>query len=153
MVQESLMNGTGLKKFQEMLKVQNVSSDLAAKLCDPKANLWELLPIEKLKMELTAESEGVVASINALAIANVLTELGAGRLKPTDKVNHGVGMVLKTRKGGYLKKGQVWAVLYHAEPLRESQSAALKNAIKLEQGDGQEKAIESRIIDVIRPQA
>ena len=152
LVQQSLTNGTALQKFQEMLVAQNVAPDFAKKLCDPKTDLWEVLPIEKLKMELTAESDGPVLSINALAIANVLTELGAGRLKPTDKVNHGVAMVLKTRKGGYLKKGQVWAVLYHAEALKENHLAALKGALKMDEpGDGMEKAVESRIIDIVRP--
>jgi thymidine phosphorylase len=152
MVQKSLTNGTALQKFQEMLVAQNVAADVAKKLCDPKTDLWEILPIEKRKMELTAESDGVVLAIDAFAIANVLAELGAGRLKPKDKVNHGVGMVLKTRKGGCLKKGQVWAVLYHAEALKENHLADLKRALKIgEQGDGVEKPIESRIIDIIKP--
>ena len=151
MVKQSLANGTALKKFQEMLIAQSVAPDIAKKLCNPDTNLWEVLPIEKLKTELTAHSDGCVSSINALAIANVLTELGAGRLKPEDKVNHGVGMVLKTRKGGCLTKGQVWAVVYHAEALSESHLAALNGALKIEPGDGSEKPIESRIIDIIKP--
>ena len=151
MVQKSLTNGTALQKFQEMLVAQNVAADVAKKLCDPKTDLWKVLPIEKLKMELTAERGGLVLSINALVIANVLTELGAGRLKRNDKVNHGVGILLRTRKGGYLKKGQVWAVLYHAEALKENHLAALKAALMITNGDGTEKPIESRIIATIKP--
>lgn len=151
-VKQSLSDGTALQKFQEMLVAQNVAPELAKRLCDPKANLWEELPIEKLKMELTAETDGLVSSIDAMAVAKVLTELGTGRLKPTDTVNHGIGMVLKTRKGAYLNKGQVWAVLYHQQPLRDNYLNALKNALKIEPGDiGDEKPVESRIIDIIRP--
>ena len=149
MVRQSLTNGKALEKFQEMLLAQHVAPDVAKKLCDPTTDLWKVLPTEKLQKELKAESDGLVLSINALAIANVLTELGAGRLTPTDKVNHGVGMVLKTRKGGFLTKGQVWAVLYHAEALDENHFDALKGALKIEPGNG-EKPIESRIIDIIR---
>ena len=149
MVKQSLTNGTALKKFQEMLLAQNVAPDIAEKLCNPDTNLWEVLPIGKLKTELTADRDGFVSSINALGIANVLTELGAGRLKPEDKINHGVGMILETRKGGCLKKGQVWAVVYHAEALSDSHLAILNGALKIEDGD--EKPIESRIIGIIKP--
>lgn len=151
MIKQSLTNGSALQKFKEMLIAQNVSPELAENLCDPKANLWEILPIEKLKTELQAPSDGLVTSISALAVAKVLTELGAGRLKKTDTVNPGVGLFLKTSKGKYLKKNQVWAVLHHADKLMDDHLAALNGALKLEPGDGNERSTESRIIDIIKP--
>ena len=151
MIKQALLNGTALQKFKEMLIGQCVAPDLAEKLCNPHTNLWDVLPIGKHKIELTSESDGLVSSINALAIANVLTELGAGRLKPTDKVNHGVGMVLKTHKGCYLKKGNVWAVLYCTDELKEDHFTALKSALKIDPKEVNEKPIESRIIDIVKP--
>lgn len=151
MIENSLKDGSGLKKFEEMLKVQNVSSELAKKLCDPRSDLYQLLPIAVNKTELPAAHSGLVSSIKALALANLATELGAGRFKPTDQVDHGVGFVLKVRVGSYVKSGENWAILYHSKPLTDNQKAILKDAVVIDSGDECGKPLESRIIDVIMP--
>lgn len=152
MVEKSLKDGSGLKKFEEMLKVQNVSPELAKKLCDPLSDLYQLLPIAKDKTELSVQHNGLVSSIDAFALANLLTELGAGRLKPTDQVDHGVGLVLKVRVGNCVKKGEIWGLLYHSKPLTDNQKAILEEAVTIDSGNDQcEKPLESRFIDILRP--
>lgn len=150
MVQECLKNGSGLRKFEEMLKVQNVSPDLARKLCDPQSDLHQLLPIAKHTTMLHTNQEGMVSSIDALALAMLLTELGAGRFKPTDQVDHGVGLVMNIHKGAFMKKGDTWGTLYHSKPLTENQTAVLKNALTIVAGNDS-KPVESRIMDIITP--
>lgn len=151
MVLRSLTDGSALKKFEEMLKAQNVSPDFAKKLCDPQSDLYQLLPIAKQKTELVSNRDGLISSINGLALANLLTELGAGRFKPDDQVDHGVGLVLKVRAGNVMKKGEIWGVLYHSKPLSDKQKAVLEGAVEMELGSGMSpKPVESRIIDVIR---
>lgn len=152
MVKKSLRDGSGLKKFEEMLMAQNVSPDLAKTLCHERSNLYQILPIAERKTKLTAGHSGIVSSLNALALANLLTELGAGRLKPTDKVDHGVGLVLEVQVGDFVKKDENWGTLYHSRPLTDQQVAVLKNAASIEPGNVESKRpLGSRLIDVIRP--
>ena len=70
-----------------------------------------LLPIAKNKIELSVQHNGLVSSIDAFALGNLLTEFGAGRLKPTDQVDHGVGLVLKVRVGNCEKGGNLGTTL------------------------------------------
>lgn len=150
-VLQTLKNGKALLKFKEMLIAQNVDKALAEKLCKPGANLWELLPLAKECTNLIAESSGIVHSLNALDIANVLLELGAGRLHPDDSVNHGVGLVLKTHKGASLNEGDVWGVVYHDEEITTNQLSTFKKSLSIGNGESNENSYESRIIEVIKP--
>ena len=135
-----------------MLIVQGVTKDLAAKLCNPQSNLQQILPIAKIKTELVAEKSGIVSSFKALALAMLLTELGAGRLTPGDEVDHGVGLQLKLHPGQFINQGEPWGIVYHSQSLTDEQKSVLKDAIVIEDGTKDNaRPIESRIIDIITP--
>lgn len=48
---------------------------------------------------------GYVQDIDALICANLAHQLGAGRSHPEDKINPGVGVVLKLQVGDYADEG------------------------------------------------
>jgi len=56
---------------------------------------------------------GVLRATNAKGIGLASCELGAGRIKTTDAVDHGVGIVMLARVGDKLATKQPLAVLFH----------------------------------------
>lgn len=69
------------------------------------------LPLAKNVREIRADREGWL-SVDALILGTACAELGGGRLKEGDEVDHTVGYSLRKRAGDYVKKGEVLALEY-----------------------------------------
>ena len=69
------------------------------------------LPLTKNVRELRADREGWL-SVDALILGTACAELGGGRLKEGDEIDHTVGYSLKKRAGDHVKKGEVLALEY-----------------------------------------
>uniref|UniRef100_A0A5F8GWU1 Thymidine phosphorylase n=1 Tax=Monodelphis domestica TaxID=13616 RepID=A0A5F8GWU1_MONDO len=106
-----LDNGSALGRFQAMLEAQGVASDLAQALCSGSpAQRQGLLPTAPFKEELRAASEGTVQMIQALPLAQVLHELGAGRNRAGEPLHHDVGLELLVSIGQRLSAGEALGV-------------------------------------------
>lgn len=150
LIADTLENGKALQKFCDMLKAQGVQPGVAQKLCIPGADPFSVLPLASQKLELVAEKSGIVSGIDALALAKVGHELGAGRVNAADKVDHGVGFVLSVRVGQFINKGDKWVTVYHNGNIVDSQKASLKNTLRVDENGGTvDLPIASRIIDII----
>ncbi|EDQ90590.1 uncharacterized protein MONBRDRAFT_31810 [Monosiga brevicollis MX1] len=80
LIANSLQDGTALKAFRTMCEAQGVSSDTAAEICEqPEA---VLLKATKQQTTIKASTSGFVQHIEAMPLAEVLGELGAGRQHP-----------------------------------------------------------------------
>ncbi|XP_044172521.1 thymidine phosphorylase-like [Acropora millepora] len=146
----ALESGHALRKFGEMLEAQGVQPQDAQKLCHPGADPFKVLHLAKRKTELFAEKSGIVKEIDALALAIVTKELGAGRDEPEGSIDHGVGIVLCIRVGQFIEKSSKWVTVYHNGNLNDSLKTSMEKAIKIEQNAGTEDLpIFSRIIDVV----
>ncbi|MGC9335693.1 MAG: thymidine phosphorylase, partial [Anaerolineae bacterium] len=66
----------------------------------------ELLPAARFARELPAPRTGYVAGINAREIGLTSMLLGGGRAKKGDTVDHAVGVVLHTKVGAHVEKGE-----------------------------------------------
>ena len=150
LIADSLDNGKALHKFCEMLTAQGVKPDLAQELCTPGSDPFSILPLASQKMELVSDKSGIVSEIDALAIAKVLHELGAGRHHAGSKVDHGIGATLSVRVGQFVNVGDKWVTIHHNGNLVDSQLASLKEAFKIDENGGTvDLPVRSRIIDVI----
>lgn len=132
-IAEVLMNGMALQKFQAMLEAQGVAAHISHSLCSEKAEYFKHLRRGQYQTELQALDDGkhtlyyycglwtaftagvqhasvwfsgTVLGIDGMTIATVLHELGAGRNKAGDPINHGVGAELLVDPGQHTKKGE-----------------------------------------------
>ncbi|XP_044535769.1 thymidine phosphorylase [Gracilinanus agilis] len=131
-----LDSGSALGRFQAMLEAQGVASDLAQALCSgSSAQRQGLLPTAPFKDELRAASEGTVQMIQALPLAQVLHELGAGRTRAGEPLHHDVGLELLVTIGQRLSAGTPWIRVHHKGPsLSPSHHQKLQEALKLSDG-------------------
>lgn len=68
--------------------------------------------ISKDKIDIKAEKEGVLKSIDAMKIGEISTKLGAGKEKMQDKIDHSVGIFLNKQLNEKVKVGDTLCTLY-----------------------------------------
>ncbi|KAG1676398.1 Thymidine phosphorylase [Nymphon striatum] len=132
-IKEVINNGQALEKFRQMLTFQGVDADFAQKLCCKEANTKEMLKIaEKKTLLINEKCTGYIECIDGLTIATVLRKYGAGRLKSSDALKHGIGIELKAHVGEKLEKGCVWATFYHEDiDVPKTDKDLLQNALHI----------------------
>lgn len=78
-------------------------------VCDDPS---KLLPTGIGKRELKADRSGAITAIDTLAIGNALSEIGGGRVRADDKVDHAVGFECVACLGSEMSDGGVIGFLY-----------------------------------------
>ncbi|XDV24571.1 hypothetical protein PO909_028704 [Leuciscus waleckii] len=111
-----LRNGEALKKFQAMLEAQGVSADVASSLCSDETDYFLHMKRAAHQTELPVPDDGAVLDIDAMALAEVLHKLGAGRTKSGEKIDHSVGAEILVKMGQQVKKGESWIRIHHNSP-------------------------------------
>lgn len=102
--QESIRSGAALAKLGEIVRAQG--GDDAA-LQDENA-----LPLAKNCRTVRAKSAGFL-HISALALGRACVELGGGRKREGDRIDHTVAIILKKRAGDAVKTGDTLAEIYY----------------------------------------
>ena len=124
MLTENINNGKGLAKFRELLIQQHGNPDIIED--------YSLLPLSKAKLEVKADSDGYIYSMNTAEIGRSSLETGAGRASKTDSIDFGSGIIMKVRIGDTVSKGDVIAEIYSAtEEKCISAGKYLKDAIEI----------------------
>ena len=124
MLTENINNGKGLAKFRELLIQQHGNPDIIED--------YSLLPLSKAKLEVRADSDGYIYSMNTAEIGRSSLETGAGRASKTDSIDFGSGIIMKVRIGDTVSKGDVIAEIYSAtEEKCISAGKYLKDAIEI----------------------
>lgn len=100
----ALESGEALVRFRKMVELQGGDPRV---IDDPSR-----LPQTKKTLLVEANRSGYVKSIDALALADLALQLGAGRRHAEDEVDPAVGIELHTRAGERVEKGQPIAVLH-----------------------------------------
>ncbi|KAL4659516.1 thymidine phosphorylase isoform X1 [Arapaima gigas] len=129
-ISDTLTGGAALGVFQTMLQVQGVSRDLALALCSPRATIADYYPLlgqAECRTELPVQKEGTVLEINGLVLATILHNLGAGRTKAGEPIDHLVGAELLVKLGQKVKKGEPWVRVHHR---KGSFSMEYKNSLQ-----------------------
>lgn len=106
MLIEKIKDGSGLKKLQNMIKLQGGDASYLT-----VENMKKLVAVKQL-LDVTSESDGYVTKMDAQKIGNAAQMLGAGRAKKEDVIDPAVGMVMKVRCGAFVHKGDALCTLY-----------------------------------------
>ena len=115
--EEALKNGSAMDHWRRMVKAQGG---------DPDASL----PVAREQRVITAERDGVISTMNALAVGISAWRLGAGRERQGEKVQAGAGIEIHAKPGESVKKGDRLFTLHTDEAARfERAEAALDGAV------------------------
>jgi thymidine phosphorylase len=87
------------------------------------------LPTARESLDLTADADGVLTRLDALAVGVAAWRLGAGRARKEDPVQPGAGVLLRARPGDPVRAGQPLLTLLSDEPQRFDRAVeALRDA-------------------------
>ena len=98
----SINDGSGLHKFEQMVEAQG--GDLSS---------LHNLEISTKTIEIVAESNSYIKSMNALSFGNGAMKLGAGRASKEDDVDVTVGLVIHKKVGDFVNLGESLCTIYY----------------------------------------
>lgn len=78
----------------------------------------EAYPVSKIRESLSATETGYISAINGYEIGMALVELGAGRVKKEDAIDHKAGLFLKAKIGDRFIAGQEIGYLDGDDPAK-----------------------------------
>ena len=96
---EALRSGAGREAFLRMLAAQG-------------GRLADGLPVAAVQVPIASPADGHVESIDALAVGLASLELGAGRVRKEDKVDHAAGLVIEAHVGGKVRAGDPLVIVH-----------------------------------------
>ncbi len=123
-VEEKLSGGAAFEKFVENCMLQG--GDVS--FCDDPNSLLN----DSLKeIRIKAKTDGFVGRVDALAIGEAVVEIGGGRRRAEDQIDHAVGFSCEVKIGDTVNSGQTLGVLYcrndfQASAVREKLEGAYK---------------------------
>jgi pyrimidine-nucleoside phosphorylase len=116
---EALRSGAGRETFERMLAAQG-------------GRLQEGLPVAPAQLAVPSPADGYVQSIDALEVGLAGLELGVGRKKKDDRVDHAAGIVIDAPVGARVRAGEALAVVHaRSEELARSVTSRLQAAWRL----------------------
>jgi pyrimidine-nucleoside phosphorylase len=107
MAEKHLVEGTGYKKFKEVVAAQGGNPQALDK--------FELLPNATGMREVTSPRGGYVTLIDAEDIGVASNMIGAGRNKKEDTIDPAVGIILEVKAGEKVDAGSVLCRLYYTK--------------------------------------
>ncbi|HVF31024.1 MAG TPA: thymidine phosphorylase [Pyrinomonadaceae bacterium] len=116
-VESKIASGEALERLRGNIECQGGDPTV----CDDPEKL--LTPAIQ-KHEIKASADGFITSIDTLAMGNTLSEIGGGRVRADDKVDHAVGYECVACLGAPVSKGDVIGIIY----CRNDEQAGLAGA-------------------------
>ena len=101
----ALESGAALEKFATLIEAQGGDARVTEDL--------ELLALAPDRDTFEAPRDGVVSSVDSRAVGNAALSLGAGRVRTSDEVDHGVGLQMGVRIGDRVKRGDSLVEIIH----------------------------------------
>ena len=117
-IEAAIASGAGWERFGRCIELQGGDRRV---LDRPEARL----PRARRRLEVLAARAGVVTALDARAIGQAATLLGAGRLRKEDRVDPAVGITLHHKTGARVDRGQPLATVHANDPRREALARAL----------------------------
>lgn len=108
-----MRSGAALKKLSEIVAAQGGCA----------GDVYKTLPLAKNVYEVRAPESGYV-QVSALALGRACAEIGGGRAKEGDEIDHAAGIILKKRQGERAEKGEPLAEIYYNGALKEGGALA-----------------------------
>ena len=130
MIQDSLHDGSALKCFIQMAISQGVN----ASVFDSEHSLCQslgLLDSSLNSTEISSQTDGTVTDIDAMVLALVALDLGAGRREIGDKIDSAVGFILDVELGQEIMQGDTWVTVHHRGELEQYNRERIELAIQI----------------------
>ncbi len=139
-IQKVLDSGDALEKFRRNIELQN--GDI--KVCDKPESLIDK---DLLKIEIKPKNVGFIGEIDAAKIGKAISEIGGGRTKAEDSIDHQVGYACEKKIGDEIKSGENLGVLYcRNEKQADLISEKLRNAYKINDNKPQKSDLIKEIV-------
>lgn len=122
----ALERGEAWAKFRQMVAAQG--GDLAA-IDEPKR-----LPVAPATRDVPAPRAGYVAAIDGMALGLAVNDLGGGRARKEDTIDHAVGLVLNAKVGAQVTAGAPLLTI-HAASTADAERVAGRLAAAYAIGD------------------
>ena len=104
MAESALASGQAWQAFRDLVIAQGGDVNYVDHL--------ELLPTAPLIETVAAPLAGHICAINAREIGETAVELGAGRARKTDLIDHAVGIVVHRKVGDFVPAGEALFTIY-----------------------------------------
>jgi len=139
-LEKALKSGKPLEIFRKFIAAQGGD----ANVCDD----YSLLPQGKHQVESQAEKEGYISTIDALEVGMTAVDIGAGRKKKEDHIDHSAGFVFSKKVGDYVKAGDSILTIHtnDSDSIANAQER-LKKAIVISPGKAPDREIISYLVD------
>ncbi|HQX54596.1 MAG TPA: thymidine phosphorylase, partial [Pyrinomonadaceae bacterium] len=125
MINEALASGKALAKFRENVEVQGGDPSV----CDDPESLID--PTLK-RIPFGAATSGYVAEVNTFAVGRAICDIGGGRIKAEDGVDHAVGLECTVKIGNKVEIGDPLGIIYcRTQNQADSISEILQSAYKI----------------------
>lgn len=105
----ALETGRALEKFRQMIAAQGGDPNVV--------DNDTLLPAARCNQKVVAERAGYIRGIDAFGVGMLGLELGLGRRKLDDEIDHGAGFVFHRKVGERVEKGEILAEVFAREPV------------------------------------
>lgn len=125
LAQRALADGSALEKFRQLVQAQGGDASVVDSL--------ERLPQAAYIQEVASPEAGFLAEIHAREVGLTAMQLGAGREKKGDPVDHAVGVVVHHKVGDRVESGEPLFTV-HTRSEAEAQAAIVRvlNAHKIQ---------------------
>lgn len=118
-LKEIIKSGKAIEKLKLLIQIQGGDPEIVD---NP-----DRLPKAKYHIEVKAEKDGYVSSINAESIGISAMHLGAGRKTKEDRIDFSAGISLKKKVGDKVQKGDTLCILHtNLESVDEAERIALE---------------------------
>jgi pyrimidine-nucleoside phosphorylase len=104
LAEEKIVSGEAFEKLRACVRAQG-AMELAL-------DNYSLMPQAKNKIIIEAETHGYVSQIKCDEIGRVSVLCGAGRAKKEDSVDYGAGILIRKKRGDYVREGDILAEVY-----------------------------------------
>lgn len=137
--EEAVSSGRAYQVFESMIAEQGGDIEY---LKNP-----EKLLNTRYVSEILAESDGFVNDIDAMKIAEVVRDMGGGRLKVEDKIDPWVGVEMTVNVGDKVAKGNTVAKIYYNHIVHENLKEKVQSAVAI---DSQKPKQNKLILEIIK---
>jgi len=135
-VRQALSSGAALSRLRAMIARQGGDSSIVD---DPRR-----LPQARHRTVVTAERSGYVVQLAAERLGQAAADLGAGRERVDDPVDHAVGVVVEARLGTAVRRGDPVLRLHYNDADRLARAIDVARSA-IEVGDAPPETLETAI--------
>ncbi len=123
-VRHAVASGAALERLRTMVMLQGGDPDVI--------DDYTRLPSARIRLAVAAGRSGVVSELNAELVGRAAVQLGAGRERLGDPIDHGAGVLIVKRPGEPVRAGDtVLELLTNDERRLEAGRALARSAIRI----------------------